>query len=959
MPPKNAFNQAYGRHGSAARRRTASVTTPAAAGSNFAGRRTILTALGDTQPKIIDTEIADIIYPTSSTQNEASFNSFIIFKDVRGRKFKGVCIPLYVVHGIHFAWTLRLEVVPTVDNYGHINEMKRLISCEQKPLTLALLRRLYMYQFKYSTGQADLVMDQLMRHFTDSDQLYDLLPDAQTQHLEPNELMQWRLHGDLKVDLDVLATYPAFSELYTTCRYFGPEQLTESLLRSVYGNGYKSIYSPVEINDVSSRLATRPYELFFNTTKLVCMPRIPSELLYSVGTGAVELSNEQRLEQLGLGKEQIRTVFAYNFFHRKLQQAKGTCLCESDIATLSPNAQTMMDQGILFIANEKHPYAVDCTARLVYDRFMYDVETRIVNTLHTLTQSKPEALTQMQCNRLLNSRLVRFDTIQKQAIIKGLVNPLSILSGKAGTGKSTVISTLAHILFSELNYDVLVTTVTGSVVEVIADMLKSSIGRLGDYEVFTDHGEEDDDDSSVKPVVKRNTTDDIATADMKSFIVRDKLTGRTIACTTHRRVFYKVLYESGGHYKKMAGNYFERHDRRKVAVIVDEANMFNNLTFHELLISAGDIDKLMLVGDPNQLRFRPEEGNPFCEIIKRFMDDGTYRLGSDHALWTELQTNHRVQNGNDTTRRTLMLRNQDAIIDRHPERLHVTLITFPRTSDSEEPCAWTRIESDSIDAVKEACNALIEDHSQADFLRNTIIVTYRRNDVQRVNDAIFNLLFPGKTARTTTRASFSQQTSDETSIEYLPRLHKGERVVFKSKPNSSNGPKGVKNGTIGIIKGIYMANKNGTPNLSTEKEYIDENVFASQVILLTKVIRGKNTDICIPLKYFRPEHLERGYASTVHVFEGSQAAHVIFYLAPDNTPVSRSYYKLMERELIYTAVTRATESVCIVARWNDFCSIIKNPSTHSTNNLHNKLTFGDDGRLHYRKFHLPSAAEEM
>lgn len=941
--------------------RAASVasTTDAAGGrmSNVGSKKVKTTPVGDGKPVLYSIDIAKITYPAKHAR-DTSFNPFIVFHDSHNRKFSGTCIPLHIVQGVYFAWDMQVEAIAVMSKYGRSHEMQKLVACQRKPLTPRLLSRLYAYHYGTQHNSAETIVANMVEHFFNINQLYELFPEARDQKIPQDELVMPNVYANLHIHLPILATYTPLIDLRTTCGYFGPEALVERVMQKAYGRDYKSVYSAVEIKDVKARLSSSPFELFFESSKLVAMPRLTLEHLYAVGITNAELTNTGKPDTICFSNDEISLIQAYDHLHKQLQQSRGTCVVEASLAKMVPAPSELAKRGFIRIVDdEKHPYAIDCRTRLVYDAAMYDIESRIVDIIRTLTLAPPERLSEHECDALLRTNPFQFDEVQRKALHKCIVNPFHVLSGKAGTGKSTVISALANVLFSELNYDVLVTTITGSVVEVIANMLKNNIGTLGDYEVFTENVKDDDDDDyNAQTSLASGNIADMATNDVRSYVVKDRASGRTVACSTHKRIFFKVLYDSGGRFKNMANSsYFQSNDHRKVAVIIDEANMFTNITLWELLIAAGTISKLILVGDPNQLRFKPEQGNPFCEIIRRFRDDGTFRLAEQHAFWTELQTNHRVQQDMDS--RSIMLANQDAVIDQHPERIRIArrdMVTGRVDPDSElAQCPWTLIDDNNVSSVVTACKAMIDTHGKDNFLENTIIVTYRRIDVHQVNDAVFKLLFPGKRERSTTRIPVAANaTTNESTVEFYPRLYKGERVVFRSKPNSSAGPRNIKNGTIGIITGIYAANKDGAPILDKEMEYVDDHNFTSVVITLHRCIRGKSgPDIRVPLCYFRPEQLERGYAATVHVFEGSQARRVLFYLAPDNAP-ARSYYKLMERELIYTAVTRATESVCIVARWNDFCSVLHNQSVLSTNNLRNKLVFGE-GDLHKHPFTYP------
>jgi exodeoxyribonuclease V alpha subunit len=56
---------------------------------------------------------------------------------------------------------------------------------------------------------------------------------------------------------------------------------------------------------------------------------------------------------------------------------------------------------------------------------------------------------------------------------------------------------------------------------------------------------------------------------------------------------------------------------------------------------------------------------------------------------------------------------------------------------------------------------------------------------------------------------------------------------------------------------------------------------------------------------------EKGYALTVHKSQGSEYDHVVVFLGPHDS-------RVVTRELIYTAVTRAKKSVHVLGRKDDF-----------------------------------------
>ena len=71
------------------------------------------------------------------------------------------------------------------------------------------------------------------------------------------------------------------------------------------------------------------------------------------------------------------------------------------------------------------------------------------------------------------------------------------------------------------------------------------------------------------------------------------------------------------------------------------------------------------------------------------------------------------------------------------------------------------------------------------------------------------------------------------------------------------------------------------------------------------------------------EGLESVDAMTIHKSQGSQFAHVSIVLPPSTSP-------LLTRELLYTAVTRARESVVIVGEESSVRQAIENPTRRAS-----------------------------
>lgn len=121
--------------------------------------------------------------------------------------------------------------------------------------------------------------------------------------------------------------------------------------------------------------------------------------------------------------------------------------------------------------------------------------------------------------------------------------------------------------------------------------------------------------------------------------------------------------------------------------------------------------------------------------------------------------------------------------------------------------------------------------------------------------------------------------SDEQSLEFGDlRLRVGDKVIQRVN-NYNIDPQGVFNGDSGIVRGIDRTGKRVMVELWDNRLITYEKESLSQISL--------------------------GYAITVHRAQGSESRCVVILL-------DESHFTLLERQLFYTAVTRAKELLIIV-----------------------------------------------
>lgn len=145
-------------------------------------------------------------------------------------------------------------------------------------------------------------------------------------------------------------------------------------------------------------------------------------------------------------------------------------------------------------------------------------------------------------------------------------------------------------------------------------------------------------------------------------------------------------------------------------------------------------------------------------------------------------------------------------------------------------------------------------------------------------------------------------------------IEKGNKI-FKENDKvlqTQNDPTlGIMNGDIGVIKGIYK---------DEDEEYLNIDFDGFMVKYPTHNL----------------ENLTLAYAISVHKSQGMEYKNVIL-------PIIPSYYIMLKRKLIYTAITRAKEKLIIIGDYNALCSgVTKDDDKRQTTleqRLLNKLEF--------------------
>ncbi|MFY0215277.1 ATP-dependent RecD-like DNA helicase [Bacillus cereus] len=299
--------------------------------------------------------------------------------------------------------------------------------------------------------------------------------------------------------------------------------------------------------------------------------------------------------------------------------------------------------------------------------------------------------------------------------------------------------------------------------------------------------------------------------------------------------------------------------------IIDEMSMMDISTMSRFLEQLHTGDRIILVGDKEQLP-PIKAGNVFEDIIK-----------SNAFPTIELDTTFRQQQHSMIIDLAATIRKGD---------ISKKLI---KTSDDVK---WHPTTKDDIVKTIESEVFSILDRG-IPFENIQIIAPIHRGEqgITNINKHMQNLLITQKIP-----SSHSFMETGYANKQY--EFYVGDRVI--QLKNDSN--KDVLNGDLGMVIGILPASISVQNNEQTveepEKLIID---FGEKAVFYDKE---------------ELDELALAYCFSVHKSQGSEFSHVLL-------PISSSYTLMMNRNLLYTAITRAKKEVTIIGELNIFLKGLK------------------------------------
>lgn len=87
-----------------------------------------------------------------------------------------------------------------------------------------------------------------------------------------------------------------------------------------------------------------------------------------------------------------------------------------------------------------------------YHKIEFEITNNLRRRLEVVNVAHQEKMIQVKITKLEEETKINYSEVQKKAIIKGLNNKLSIITGGPGTGKTTIVNAIVNI-YEQMNYD--------------------------------------------------------------------------------------------------------------------------------------------------------------------------------------------------------------------------------------------------------------------------------------------------------------------------------------------------------------------------------------------------------------------------------------------------------------------------------------------------------------------------
>lgn len=461
----------------------------------------------------------------------------------------------------------------------------------------------------------------------------------------------------------------------------------------------------------------------------------------------------------------------------------------------------------------------------IYSIEMYREECRLANNITRLLNGTPEGM--FEDDRFFDKRVdlflqeyeakevIKLAERQRQAVKWALKHPLSIITGGAGTGKTTVIKCLVWILEKE-----------------------SGLNRSGKME---------------KPIRLMAPTGRAARR-------MSEVTGLP-AQTVHKAASITVDEDGvSRHIEKTDGEGNPVYGIDASTVIVDEMSMLDQFAAEELLDQIDQDTRVVLIGDPGQL---PSVGPG--NVLREMIASGKIPVTKLDVIFRQDHTNPIVHN-------SLMIQegNGKDLIWNKKFQMH--------------QCHGAQT------ILDQAVHFYLRCVKQFGIDDVVLLNPYRKGNltVDMFNERIQNIVNPLK---------------DNSPYMQVGRtkFRAGDRVM-----QTRNKDSGVANGDVGVITSVET-------RLTEDGE--KETVCFVQFDEILEMYNSKDM-----------ESIQLAYCTSVHKSQGSEYKIVILIMFPEHRA-------LLQRNLLYTGITRAKEGIAIFGEYPAMQQAINTNTVFERNTL--------------------------
>jgi exodeoxyribonuclease V alpha subunit len=461
----------------------------------------------------------------------------------------------------------------------------------------------------------------------------------------------------------------------------------------------------------------------------------------------------------------------------------------------------------------------------LYEPWVAQMETACAQTLYERSMSKgtgvPRAQAEHELEKWAEGRQVSLADAQKEAALTALTQPIGVITGLPGTGKTTTLQAVVSVL-NDCHAHVLLVAPTGIAakrMEALTGMNAATVHRAFSAKGWDTDG---DRESTYVGVVGGNTS-------------------------TGGRDTRTEEWEYGPHNPHPAD-----------VVIVDESSMLDLHMLYRLLQGTRDTCRMIFVGDPYQL---PSVGAG--DVLRDLATCGRFAHNHLHEIFRQSDTSGIVLAAHD--------------------------VHGGRTPDLTQP-DFKLIPCDNGDRAAEIIRKISA--RLYDRRSNFQVLSPRHKGdagVTSLNEIIRTTINPAMPGLSEWRVSGTP-------------IRVGDRIMVVK----NDYEKGIYNGDVGKVSDINHQTKTlvirifGMPGQPQQEVRYD----------LTKGVPA----------------IRLAYAQTVHKSQGQEYDVIV-------VPVLRSFGRQLQRNLLYTAITRAKKRVFLVGEASAVTRAVQNDRADQRNTL--------------------------